>query len=50
MLDHIGESQAARRIETALVRVLATPDKTTRDLGGKASTTEFAHAIVLALE
>ena len=49
MLDHIGESAAARRIEAALVRVLATPERTTRDLGGKASTTEFAHAIVQAL-
>jgi isocitrate dehydrogenase (NAD+) len=49
MLDHIGESSAARRIETALVRVLATPNRTTRDLGGKASTSEFAHAIVQAL-
>jgi isocitrate dehydrogenase (NAD+) len=50
MLDHIGESSAARRIEAALARVLATPERTTRDLGGKASTTEFAHAIVQALE
>jgi isocitrate dehydrogenase (NAD+) len=49
MLDHIGESSAARRIETALVRVLATQSRTTRDLGGKASTSEFAHAIVQAL-
>jgi isocitrate dehydrogenase (NAD+) len=49
MLDHIGESSSARRIEAALVRVLATPERTTRDLGGKASTTEFAHAIVQAL-
>ena len=50
MLDHIGESAAARRIEAALFRVLATPERTTRDLGGKASTTEFAHAIVQALD
>jgi isocitrate dehydrogenase (NAD+) len=49
MLDHIGESTAARRIEAALVDVLATPDRTTRDLGGKASTTEFTRAIVQAL-
>jgi len=49
MLDHIGESAAARRIEAALFRVLATPERTTRDLGGKATTTEFAHAIVQAL-
>jgi len=50
MLDHIGESAAARHIEAALFRVLATPEQTTRDLGGKASTTEFAHAIVQALD
>jgi isocitrate dehydrogenase (NAD+) len=49
MLDHIGESTAARRIDAALVQVLATPERTTRDLGGRASTTEFAHAIVQAL-
>ena len=49
MLDHIGEATAARRIESALVSVLATPRRTTRDLGGDASTTEFAHAIVQAL-
>jgi len=49
MLDHIGEAAAARRIEAALVAVLATPERTTRDLGGKASTSEFTHAIVQAL-
>jgi isocitrate dehydrogenase (NAD+) len=49
MLEHIGEAAAARRIEAALVRVLAKPDATTHDLGGKATTTEFTHAIVQAL-
>ena len=49
MLHHIGESAAAARIEAALFSVLATPVRTTRDLGGKATTTEFAHAIVQAL-
>ena len=49
MLDHIGEAAAARRIEAALLAVLSTPERTTRDLGGKASTTEFTHAIVQAL-
>jgi isocitrate dehydrogenase (NAD+) len=49
MLDHIGESAAARRIEKALVQVLATPERRTRDLGGKASTREFTHAIVHTL-
>jgi isocitrate dehydrogenase (NAD+) len=48
MLDHIGETAAARRIESALIAVLAAGG-TTRDLGGQASTTEFAHAIVQAL-
>ncbi len=45
MLHHIGESEAAARIESALFRVLATSGRTTRDLGGTATTTEFAEAI-----
>jgi isocitrate dehydrogenase (NAD+) len=45
MLHHIGEMEAAARIESALFRVLAAPGKTTRDLGGLATTTEFAEAI-----
>jgi isocitrate dehydrogenase (NAD+) len=49
MLEHIGETAAAGRIEAALFRALATPARTTRDLGGSASTTEFADAIVQAL-
>jgi isocitrate dehydrogenase (NAD+) len=49
MLHHIGEPSAAANIEAALFRVLATPARTTRDLGGTATTTEFAHAIVQSL-
>jgi isocitrate dehydrogenase (NAD+) len=49
MLRHIGEWEAATRIEAALLTVLATPERTTRDLGGKATTDEFARAIVQAL-
>jgi len=49
MLHHIGEADAAGRIQAALVSVLATPERTTRDLGGKATTSEFTHAIVQAL-
>jgi isocitrate dehydrogenase (NAD+) len=45
MLHHIGEAEAAARIESALFRVLATHGRTTRDLGGNATTTEFAEAI-----
>lgn len=45
MLDYIGEPDAAARIQAALLRVLATPARRTRDLGGSAGTTEFADAI-----
>jgi isocitrate dehydrogenase (NAD+) len=49
MLDYVGEQSAASRIESALFRALETPLRTTRDLGGSASTTEFTDAIVQAL-
>jgi isocitrate dehydrogenase (NAD+) len=49
MLRHMGEEQAGDRIETALNQVLAKREKVTRDLGGKASTNEFADAIIDAL-
>ncbi|MEO8216075.1 MAG: isocitrate dehydrogenase (NAD(+)) [Acidobacteriota bacterium] len=45
MLDHIGESEASRRVQTALLRVLDAKKVRTRDLGGTASTTEFTEAI-----
>jgi isocitrate dehydrogenase (NAD+) len=49
MLDHIGESAAAGRIRTALSRVLTEGRVRTRDLGGAATTSEFADAIVRTL-
>ena len=45
MLDHLGERQAADRIRAALGRVLTEGTVRTRDLGGTASTTEFADAV-----
>jgi isocitrate dehydrogenase (NAD+) len=45
MLMHIGEADAAARITRALHAVLQRGDARTRDLGGTASTTEFADAI-----
>jgi isocitrate dehydrogenase (NAD+) len=45
MLRHIGEEAAAERIRGALTRVLADGQVRTRDLGGRATTTEFADAI-----
>jgi isocitrate dehydrogenase (NAD+) len=49
MLRHIGEGSAADRIGAALDRTLADGRIRTRDLGGTASTSEFAEAIAKAL-
>jgi isocitrate dehydrogenase (NAD+) len=49
MLRHIGESLAADRIEAALNKVLEKRATVTRDLGGTATTNEFAAAIISAL-
>jgi isocitrate dehydrogenase (NAD+) len=45
MLRHIGESPMADRIMKALGTVLTDDRVRTRDLGGTATTTEFADAI-----
>jgi isocitrate dehydrogenase (NAD+) len=50
MLRHIGEAEAADRMHAALERVFAEGQKTTRDVGGKAGTSEFADAVIAALE
>jgi len=49
MLRHIGEETAGDRIESALNQVLQKGEKLTRDLGGTASTSQFADAIIEAL-
>ena len=49
MLQHIGEAAAADRIMAALVAVLGAGRVRTRDLGGTASTLEFADALCKAL-
>jgi isocitrate dehydrogenase (NAD+) len=46
MLRHIGEYDAAQRIEKAMLDVFAEGKVLTRDLGGTAKTNEFARAIV----
>ena len=46
MLRHLGEREASLRIRTALERVYRTRDKLTRDVGGKAGTSEFADAVI----
>jgi len=50
MLDHLGERSAAGRIETALKKVYVESKHTTRDVGGKANTQEFADAVIDALD
>ena len=50
MLRHIDEGGAADRIMTALSRVLTDRQVRTRDLGGSATTMEFADAIRSAIE
>jgi isocitrate dehydrogenase (NAD+) len=49
MLRHIGEAGAADRIQASLNKVLEKREKITRDLGGTASSSEFADAIIAAL-
>src|SRR5689334_17654570 len=50
MLHHINERDAASRIESALNKVIQARQTITRDLGGTASTTEFADAVIAALK
>ena len=46
MLRHIGEGDAANRMQQALLDVYAESEIRTRDLGGNASTADFASAII----
>jgi isocitrate dehydrogenase (NAD+) len=49
LLRHIGEREAADRIERAVHAVLEKGERTTPDLGGHASTTEMTEAIIAGL-
>src|ERR1700730_13082987 len=46
MLRHIGERVAADRVETAMLTVFEEGDVRTRDIGGTATTDEFAGALI----
>lgn len=46
MLRHLGETDAAARVEKAMLEVFAEGKALTKDLGGTAKTNEFARAIV----
>jgi isocitrate dehydrogenase (NAD+) len=49
MLDHVGRTDEARRLRTAIDRVLRDDGVRTADLGGKASTRDITQAIVRRL-
>jgi isocitrate dehydrogenase (NAD+) len=45
MLDHVGELEAATRLRRAIETTIVQDNVRTRDLGGRASTDEFARAV-----
>jgi isocitrate dehydrogenase (NAD+) len=49
MLNYLGETAAAARVEQALWKVYVEGKHKTRDLGGKATTNEFTDAVIAAL-
>jgi isocitrate dehydrogenase (NAD+) len=49
MLRHLGEREAAGRTEEAMLKVFREGQVRTRDIGGTASTSEFADAIIAAM-
>jgi len=49
MLDHVGESPAARKIESALDRVYREGKSLTKDVGGNSTTKQFADAVIATL-
>lgn len=50
MLDHLGLREEAARVRSALNHVMATKKSRTRDLGGEATTSAFADALVARIE
>lgn len=46
MLKHLGEREAADKIERAMLEVFAEGKTLTKDLGGSANTTDFTNAII----
>jgi isocitrate dehydrogenase (NAD+) len=50
MLVHIGEHDAERKIRAALESVYRRKDKLTKDVGGTGGTSDFADAVIAALQ
>ncbi|HET9620776.1 MAG TPA: isocitrate/isopropylmalate dehydrogenase family protein [Kofleriaceae bacterium] len=49
LLDHVEQREAAARLRTGLLAVLADPGARTGDLGGKASTEQYTDAVIRAM-
>jgi isocitrate dehydrogenase (NAD+) len=49
MLRHIGQPDAALKIRNALEKVYRDRDKLTKDVGGKAGTSDFADSVIAAM-
>ena len=49
MLDHLGEPEAARRVDAAVARCLEERSVITGDLGGTATTTQVGNEVVRLL-
>jgi isocitrate dehydrogenase (NAD+) len=49
MLDHLGERAAAEKIDAALLKTYREGTHTTKDVGGKAGTDQFANAVITAI-
>jgi isocitrate dehydrogenase (NAD+) len=50
MLDHLGLGETASHIRDSVKSVIVEGATVTRDLGGTASTTEFADAVIEAMQ
>ncbi len=50
MLRYFGETEAANRIRGAVEKVYRTKEKRTRDVGGTATTSEYADAVIEAMQ
>ena len=49
MLDHLGETKAAKKLDDAVAKVIRDGENVTYDLGGAAGTKEMAQAIIAAM-
>ncbi len=50
MLRHLGERDAAEKIENSMLRVFEAGKVRTRDIGGQANTAEFTDAIIAGMQ